>query len=132
MFRRLAYVSRPRENLPLVEIPRIVAVCRAHNEAHGITGVLLFTGIDFAHLIEGPIDVVGTLWSRIRADTRHHGIVTFLDESSPSRWYQDWRIGFPSDAGLVDTIAGWHVHPPRLADGGDVEWRRIVAACDPL
>ena len=132
MFRRLAYVSRPRENLPLTEIPRIVAVCRAHNEADGITGVLLYTGDDFVQVIEGPVAVVTRLWSRILADPRHHEIVKFLDEPSPSRWYQDWRVGFPSDAALVSRIAGWHLHPPELADGGDVELRRIVAACDPL
>ena len=50
MIRRLVYVSRPRPNLSLVEIPRIVAVCRAHNALDGITGVLLFTG-EFTRLV---------------------------------------------------------------------------------
>ncbi|MEO8346243.1 MAG: BLUF domain-containing protein [Betaproteobacteria bacterium] len=132
MFRRLAYVSRPRENLPVLEIPRIVTVSRAHNEGHGITGVLLFTGIDFVQVIEGSVDVVASLWARIGADPRHQAIVKFLDEPATSRWYPDWRVGFPSDTTLVNQIAEWHVRPPGPADAGYAELRRTLAACDPI
>ena len=107
MIRRLAYVSRPRPNLSLVEIPRIVATCRAHNAVDGITGVLLFTGLDFAQLIEGEPNVVAALWARIQADDRHRDIVTFLDERAPHRWFADWRVGFPSDSVVVAQIAAW-------------------------
>ena len=70
MIRRLAYVSRPRPGLSVVEIPRIVSVCRARNEVEGITGVLLYTGLDFAQVIEGSWQPVVDLWERIRADER--------------------------------------------------------------
>jgi hypothetical protein len=110
MIRRLAYVSRPRPGLPLVEIPRIVARCRVRNELDGITGVLLFTGLEFAHLIEGSPNNVTDVWARIRADDRHCDIVALLDEQSPSRHFADWRMGFPSANGLATQIAVWREH----------------------
>jgi hypothetical protein len=98
MIRRLTYVSRLRPGLSPGEIPRIVSGCRARNELEGISGVLLFTGADFAHLIEGPPEPVANLWARIRADDRHCDIVTLFDENAPSRWFADWRVGYPTDS----------------------------------
>jgi Sensors of blue-light using FAD len=132
MIRRLAYVSRPRPNLPLVEIPRIVAICRAHNEMDGITGVLLFTGLDFAQLIEGELDVVAALWARIQADDRHRDIHTFLDERAPSRWFPDWRVGFPSDSTVVGQIAAWREGTRLWTESERADLRGLLATADTL
>ena len=110
MIRRLAYVSRPRPGLPLVEIPRIVGRSRVRNGLDEITGVLLFTGLEFAQVIEGSPQNVSDVWARIRADERHCDIVACLDEQSPSRNFADWRMGFPSANSLVTQIAAWREH----------------------
>lgn len=132
MIRRLAYVSRPRPNLPLTEIPRIVSTCRAHNHHAGITGVLLFTGIDFAQLIEGEPHAVADLWARISADGRHRDIVTFLDERDPSRWFSDWRVAFPSDSVVVGQIAAWREHEGAWTGDARAELRRVLEGTDSL
>lgn len=132
MIRRLAYVSRPRPNLPLQEIPRIIATCRAHNEADGITGVLLFTGLDFAQLIEGESDAVADLWARIQADGRHRDIHTFLDERAADRWFMDWRVGFPSDNEVVARIAAWRECPPLRSEAERAEVRDVLSVADAL
>lgn len=132
MIRRLAYVSRPRPNLSLVEIPRIVAICRSHNAADGITGVLLFTGLDFAQLIEGEPDMVAALWARIQADDRHRDLVTFIDERAPQRWFPDWRVGFPSDSVLVAQIAAWREGRRLWTEAERSDFRRVLAAADAL
>jgi hypothetical protein len=132
MIRRIAYVSRPRSGMSLVEVPRIVAHCRAHNALDGISGVLLFTGLDFAQVIEGAPDVVGRLWTRILADDRHQDIVPVLDARAQTRWFPDWRVGYPSDGALVGAIARWRAcASPQSAAAGD-ELRRAFAAADAL
>ena len=74
MLRRLAYVSYPAADLPPTEVSRIIQVSRTNNQAAGITGVLVYTGTDFAQLIEGRPDAVESLWCRLQADPRHHGL----------------------------------------------------------
>ncbi len=135
MIRRLAYVSRLRSGLSLTQIPRIVSICRANNEVNGISGVLLFTGADFAQLIEGEAKSVADLWARIRADKRHCDIARFLDEQAPSRWFPDWRVGFTLDPGLMARIAQWREltsgsSSSDQASAGDL--RQAFAAIDAL
>lgn len=111
MIRRIAYVSRPVSGLSLCEIPRIVSTSRAHNDIAGIGGVLIFTGLEFAQLIEGPSQPVAELWDRIRADSRHCDLVTLFDERALTPWYSDWRTGFPSDSVTAGQIAAWRRRP---------------------
>ena len=132
MIRRLAYVSRPRPNLALTEIPRIVAKCRTCNVVEGLTGVLLFTGVDFAQLIEGEPESVSSVWSRIQADERHRDLMVILDERAPDRWFPDWRVGFPSDSAVVARIGAWRQCASVLDDAGRTELRQVLAAADAL
>ena len=130
MIRRIAYVSRPRTGLSFAEIPRIVAASRARNTLSGITGVLLFTGQDFAQLIEGPPRPVADLWQCIRADPRHHDLAVFLDERAPAPWFGDWRVGFPSDAVVTAQIDAWRKRGSQWDDAQRCELRRLLAAID--
>ncbi len=130
MIRRLAYVSRLRPGLAPGEIPRIVSVCRARNELEGISGVLLFTGADFAQLIEGPLQPVANLWARIRADDRHCDIVTLLDEQAPSRWFSDWRVGYPTDSTVAVQISAWRAHAGAFDESDHFNLIQMLAAAD--
>lgn len=132
MIRRLAYVSRPRPGMSLGEIPRIVAAVRARNDVVGITGVLLFTGQDFAQMIEGPPQVVANLWASIRADPRHHDIVVFHDERAPARWFNDSRVGFPSDEGVIAQVEAWRRSCGALDSAKGAELRNVLAAIDAI
>jgi hypothetical protein len=132
MIRRLAYVSRPRPGLSPVEIPRLISACRRHNESEGICGVLLFTGMNFAQLIEGPWEPVVELWRRIRADDRHCNIVTFLDEPAPSPWFSDWRVGYPSDRTMVEQISAWCNHSGAFDEAERLKFRQLLMAVDAI
>ena len=130
MIRRLAYVSRLRPGLSPGEIPRIVSVCRARNELEDISGVLLFTGADFAHLIEGPPETVANLWARIRADDRHCDIVTLFDENALSRWFADWRVGYPTDSAAAVQISAWRVRAGTFGESDRFNLIQLLAAAD--
>lgn len=132
MIRRIAYVSRPRPNLSLVEIPRIVAACRRNNALDSITGVLLFTGLEFAELIEGEPQAAEQVWTRIRQDERHGDIDILFDERGPERWFTDWRVGFPSNSVLVGRIAAWRDRAGRWDDAAREEMRAVLAEADTL
>ena len=132
MIRRLAFTSRPRPGLSLAEIPRIVASGRRRNEGAGITGVFLFTGLDFVQLFEGAPSALTDLWSRIRVDDRHEEIVVLFDERAPSRWFADWRVGFPSDSGTVGQISSWRQHKGGWDASKRSELRQLLASVDTM
>ena len=132
MIRRLAYVSRPQPDLPVTEIPRIVAVSRANNLRDGLTGVLVYTGADFAQLMEGPEHIVANTWSRVAADKRHRDISIVLDETNHQPWFRDWRMGYLVNADLAGQIALWRNQRRPLDEGGRLELRRLLTAADTL
>lgn len=132
MIRRMAYVSRPQPDLAVTEIPRIVSVARANNARDGLTGVLVYTGADFAQLIEGPVPAVATLWARVAADHRHRDISILLDETNHRPWFPDWRMGYLVNADLARQITVWRDLQRRINDGDRMELRRVLAAADTL
>lgn len=132
MIRRLAYVSRPRPGLPASEISRIVQVSRANNAQTGICGVLVYTGTDFAQLIEGLSADVEDLWSRIRADVRHADVTLLLDERDVAPWFPEWRMGYLSDRELSLRFTEWRALRHGIEATGRSELRRLLAAADAM
>jgi len=130
MLRRLAYVSHPAADLPPTEVSRIIQVSRSRNAGHGITGVLVYTGTDFAQLIEGRPDTVEQLWRNIRADVRHHGITSFLDEPTDRAWFETWRMGYLYDDSLSQQIAAWRALKARLENVERDAVRALLASAD--
>jgi hypothetical protein len=127
MLRRLAYVSTPAPAFRAVEVGHIIEVSRANNAAAGITGVLVYTGTDFAQLIEGEADAVGRLWGKLRSDRRHTDLAVFLDEPADRVWFESWRMGYLYDEALTTQIFEWRVLQRRL-DDIEIEGMRLLLA----
>jgi hypothetical protein len=132
MIRRLAYVSRPRPDLPPTEISRIVVKSRINNEGEGLTGVLVYTGADFAQLIEGRSDRVEALWKRINQDDRHQDIALLFDKTARIPWFPDWRMGYLANRDLARRIAEWRKLQGAIDERSRAELRRLLAAADSL
>ena len=130
MLRRLAYVSYPAADLAPTEVSRIIHASRTNNLTAGITGVLVYTGTDFAQVIEGRPDAVETLWRKLQADPRHHGVVAFIDEPTERPWFDTWRMGYLYDDSLSDQIAEWRVLKARLAHIERDAVRTLLASAD--
>ena len=130
MLRRFAYVSYPSPDLAATEVSRIIQVSRVNNAARGLTGVLVYTGTDFAQLIEGRHDDVETLWRKIVADKRHHDAVAFLDEPAERAWFETWRMGYLYDDTLSQRIAEWRTLKARLAHVARDAVRTLLASAD--
>jgi hypothetical protein len=67
---------------------------RRRNHACDVTGLLLYLSGNFIQLLEGSREDVLSTFTRIKADTRHRGINTLLDENCENRDFKDWSMGF--------------------------------------
>jgi hypothetical protein len=74
-------------------VARIVAAAQRHNPEHGITGLLVFGAGVFFQWIEGPRANIVRLMEIIRADPRHHQVVTLSEtEEVRERLFPTWDM----------------------------------------
>lgn len=95
MLVRLLYASRAAGKIDEPLVASILEQARAHNAAHGITGILCTSseGDVFLQVLEGGRAAVNELYGRILRDPRHRE-VTLLDYAEiGERRFQTWRIG---------------------------------------
>ena len=93
MLVRLMYASRAAEGLKPDALSAIVRKSTAHNPAHGVTGVLCFSGTVFLQVLEGGRSQVSQLYNRIAADPRHHDVVLLTYEEIAERRFAGWSMG---------------------------------------
>ena len=104
---RIVYVSTATRACADTELEELLNRCRANNAKAGITGMLVYHDQSFLQMIEGPAGALNALFSRLRADTRHHKSVLLLRERIRERSFANWAMGFtriPLDQ--VKTIPG--------------------------
>ena len=96
--RRLLYCSRnlitgTPESIDQ-QVASILTSARKNNLAANITGALLFDGLAFTQVLEGPLGAVEEIYEHIQCDSRH-GDVTIL-ENCPikQRDFTDWSMAF--------------------------------------
>jgi len=78
--------------LPREEVDAILAASARNNPARGITGLLLFNGRNFLHLIEGEESKVSELMETITADPRHAGVSVLDRRSIAARACPGWAM----------------------------------------
>jgi len=91
--RRVVYQSRASRPLDEGELSEMLAGSRRSNEAANITGMLLHQDGCFLQAIEGDDAAIDTLWSKIRADSRHTDIDVLADQTISHRRFSEWTIG---------------------------------------
>ncbi len=100
---------------------------RAKNVRLGITGLLLYKNGTFMQALEGEESKVRALYATIRADPRHHHIVTLVDLPIAQPRFADWSMGFENlDDIALESLTG---NKPRVQLPPTVEfpWRGSVA-----
>lgn len=104
--KRLAYISAASPDLEITDMEAILNAAVRRNEELGVTGVLLFNGLNFLQILEGAPEAVAQVYSLIIADRRHSGVVTILDEQTEEQIFPDWSMQLaivPSNAGSLPT-----------------------------
>ena len=67
----ILYVSTLSDDLPVTVVSQIAEQARIRNRVHGVTGMLVFDGVQFCQQFEGEQAAVQKLFELIRRDPRH-------------------------------------------------------------
>lgn len=85
MLTTLIYRSHICEHVPFKILNEMVAAANEKNSQEDVTGILLFNGVHFFQLLEGPEEGVFKLYNRICEDDRHYNVVELLCDFAPTR-----------------------------------------------
>ncbi|MGJ0426838.1 BLUF domain-containing protein [Methylocystis sp.] len=111
---RLVYFSNANLDLNLSAIEGMVEMSAERNRPRHISGALLYNGLNFLQILEGPRQALTPLYLQIRTDSRHSGVVKLVHESIPMRSFPDW--GMKLVCGAPEYAAATREAAPR--DGG--------------
>ena len=92
MLVRLLYASRAVDN-HATAIQEILEAARQHNQASGITGILVYGGGVFMQCLEGGRQAVNDLYGTIQRDARHKDVVLLHYEEVLERRFGGWTMG---------------------------------------
>lgn len=84
------------------ELGRILRISRANNAERGVTGALLMYGDWFAQVLEGPQNVVETLYDKIKADSRHNTLDVRSAKPVETRAFHQWAMANVGEHGMAD------------------------------
>ena len=91
---RLLYASSAVELLGSEELTDLLDACVRNNRRRNITGLLMYDGGNFIQALEGRREDVLEIFERIRADSRHSGVVVLTQGNVEGRCFEDWSMGF--------------------------------------
>ncbi|WP_343551384.1 diguanylate phosphodiesterase [Pantoea sp.] len=85
MLTTILYRSHLHDHVPIKTLEDMVAKANNKNSSSDVTGILLFDGLHFFQLLEGPRDAVQGIYDRICQDARHHNLVELMHDFAPAR-----------------------------------------------
>lgn len=93
-------------------VRNIVEVASRKNEAHGLTGALIFNGTEFAQYLEGPAEPLQEIRAAIHKDDRHTDIKTLEEAQRTARTFPDWSLAYSGPSSLVRASLAGFLRPP--------------------
>ncbi len=91
---QLSYMSESLHPFSESELEKMLIRARRHNEAAGVTGILVYNKGVFLQLLEGEESAVHEIYKRICRDRRHHEIHCFFENYSKERMFADWSMAY--------------------------------------
>jgi len=80
------------------DLLRLLDRARSKNEAHQITGMLLYVQDQangrFVQVLEGTKAEVKEIYQNIKQDSRHHHVTIISEGSIVARNFETWNMGF--------------------------------------
>jgi hypothetical protein len=92
----IVYMSLACEAMSPEQLASLLDGARAHNEAAGITGMMIYHEREFMQLLEGERAVIEALFAKIAEDSRHQQVYLLWDGQIATRNFDDWTMGFAS------------------------------------
>ncbi|EPY4990658.1 diguanylate phosphodiesterase [Klebsiella pneumoniae] len=110
MLTTLIYRSQVHPDRPPVDLDALVHRASSKNLPLGITGILLFNGLQFFQVLEGTEEALESLFSEIQSDPRHRDVVELMRDYSAYRRFHgtgmrilDLRL-FETDGALEEIL----------------------------
>jgi hypothetical protein len=91
---QLAYVSSAKTLFSKAELLELLDRCRTRNAALDVTGLLLYKDGNIMQVLEGDEPVIEALFSRVRSDPRHAGVIRLFCRPANARDFPDWTLAF--------------------------------------
>ncbi|RSK34022.1 BLUF domain-containing protein [Hymenobacter metallilatus] len=103
----LIYQSTAAIDLSGMDLGRMLSQSRTRNTAADITGMLLYDGVRFLQVLEGPVEAVSTTFARICSDCRHTQVQMLANGPVAQRQFGQWAMGLANyvsspEVGFVD------------------------------
>jgi len=92
----ISYVSTVNPALTETQIQEALDFTRNWNNNHNITGILLYSEGNFFQVLEGEKQLLIDLFGRIKADERHHNIITIFQKEIPNIHFDGYEVDFIS------------------------------------
>lgn len=89
---RIVYVSTLGQRVTEAELAALVDKAAVFNKNHGITGVLAVEGARVCQILEGPDAAVDALFTSIKRDDRHSGVVELVRHGIDANSFDDWGM----------------------------------------
>jgi hypothetical protein len=96
----LIYASTAVERLSQSALIVFLRSIRAKNEAHGVTGMLIYRDGTYLQFLEGQRREITELLTRLEKDPRHQSIRILREGMLPERLFPEWSMAFKNLAGL--------------------------------
>jgi Sensors of blue-light using FAD len=88
------YLSSSTGLLSEDELSSILDKSQKNNRASGITGILLYFNGNIIQVLEGPEEIVKSLYQTISHDHRHSNVINLLSQPIEQRSFSDWTMGY--------------------------------------
>lgn len=92
----ISYVSTANPALSETEIQEALDYSKDWNNNHNITGILLYSQGNFFQVLEGEEQLLKDLFDRIKADERHHNVITIFQKKIPNTQFDGYEADFIS------------------------------------
>jgi hypothetical protein len=92
----LVYVSTAKRLMNDQELLDILIKSRSENNAHSITGMLLYSQGTFIQVLEGEKENVDRIFKKIELDTRHKNVIKLINGLIKERNFPGWSMAFAS------------------------------------
>ena len=103
------YSSKASENCLNSDISDILKTSRKNNSQREVTGILVHKNREFLQYLEGPKDIILSLYKKISQDSRHEAIKIIEKGDIEDRVFPNWEMGFASEVNLQPLQMKWEI-----------------------
>ena len=89
---QLVYISQAVRKMSSADLNSIQRVAKSNNELIDVTGSLFYNGGWFLQVLEGPIENLSKLYTKIEKDTRHKNSRILYNEPAKFRTFTRWSM----------------------------------------